>query len=344
MRRLQEKGIDYNFVFSGQHQATIDDIRTEFELKEPDVKLYLGPDITGIFQMLVWGIQIVWFTLRHRKNVWQGDRTGIVLNHGDTFSTLLGTILARISGLSSAHIESGLRSFNLFHPFPEELTRRLTFLLSNYYFAPGQWALKNLARYSGTKVNTHFNTLIDSLKASEESIANAEVEIPEYRYGIVSIHRFENIFSRQKLETITEILVDISSQHRLLLILHKPTLKKLAEFNLLQRLEQCANIELRPRYSYFQFIKLVKHAYFVITDGGSNQEECYYLGKPCLILRKATERNEGIGHNACISGYKPDVIKDFFHSVARYEHPEIKSNISPTEIIINSLTDAGFRD
>ncbi len=340
MRRLQQRGIDYNFIFSGQHQATIDDIRAEFGLKEPDIKLYTGPDITGIVQMLGWGMRIVLFTLWHRSEVWQGDKDGIVLNHGDTFSTLLGTILARISGLRSAHVESGLRSFNLFHPFPEELTRRLTFLLSNIYFAPGEWALKNLKRYRGKKINTHFNTLLDALRASKVAIDNADVEIPSYSYGIASIHRFENIFSRNQLNKITEILIDISSQEKLLLILHKPTLKKLKEFDLLNKLDSCTTIELRPRYSYFQFIKLVKNARFVITDGGSNQEECYYLGKPCLILRKATERNEGLGLNACVSDYKRPVIDNFFKSIDQFEHPEISNDISPTDIIIDFLTDA----
>lgn len=343
MRRCQDADIEYNFIFSGQHKATIDDIRTEFGLKEPDVKLYDGPDITGILQMLFWSLRILWYTLRHRKEVWKGDRNGIVLNHGDTFSTLLGTILARVSGLKSAHVESGLRSFNLFHPFPEEITRRLTFLFSNIYFAPGQWALDNLVRYRGIKIDTHYNTLLDALRASEASISNADVQIPNYTYGVVSIHRFENIFSRKKLEHLTEILINIASQQRLLLILHRPTQKKLQQFNLIERIEQCESIELRPRYSYFQFIRLIKHARFVITDGGSNQEECYYLGKPCLIMRKATERQDGLGLNACISNYQEDIIENFIQNIESFQQPEqVNEGPSPSEMIVNFLTEEGY--
>ena len=111
MVELQHRGIPYNFIFSGQHQATVQNIRDEFGVKEPDVTLYEGRDITGILQMLVWSIRILFYSLRNRQAVWQGDKNGVVLNHGDTFSTLLGSLLARVSGQRSAHVESGLRSF-----------------------------------------------------------------------------------------------------------------------------------------------------------------------------------------------------------------------------------------
>lgn len=337
MVELQKRNIEYNFVFSGQHQATIQDIQNEFGIKKPDYTLYQGRDITGIVQMLLWSLRIFSHTLVHRKQVWKNDSNGIALNHGDTFSTLLGTIAAKACGLKSAHIESGLRSFNLFHPFPEELTRRLTFRLSDIFFAPGQWALDNLKAYKGIKVNTKYNTLIDALKISEKNINNANVILPNYKYGIVSIHRFENIFSRKKLLKIVELIEDIAQKQYLLMILHKPTLNKLKRYNLYQRLENNKKIELRPRYSYFQFMKLIKSAYFVVTDGGSNQEECYYLGKPCLILRQATERQEGIGHNACLSKFRIDLIKNFINNIDEFKQPGKIDRPSPTTIIIDEL-------
>ncbi len=337
MHKLQEIGIEYNFIFSGQHKATIRDIREEFKLKEPDCTLYHGADITGIFQMLLWSIRIMFSTLKNKETVWKGDTNGVVLNHGDTFSTLIGTISGRICGLDSAHIESGLRSFNIFHPFPEELTRRITFRFSNIFFAPGDWAIRNLAPYNGKKVDTKNNTLLDSLKASESAINMASVDIPKLSYGVVSIHRFENIFSRKKLLSVINILGRISNKKRLVFILHKPTHKKLQDFGLLEILKQNPNIELRPRYSYFQFIKLVKASRFVVTDGGSNQEECYYLGKPCLILRKATERQEGIGHNACLSKYEASNINNFISNTDQYRKEEKFSESSPSDIIIDNL-------
>jgi len=337
MLGLQQRNIDYNFIFSGQHQATIQNIREEFALKTPDITLYTGKDITGIFQMLLWSIRIIVFTLRNRQKVWQGDKNGIVLNHGDTFSTLLGSLLARVCGQKSAHVESGLRSFKLFHPFPEEITRRLTFLLSDIYFVPGLWAMGNLKNYRGVKVNTVHNTLLDALRISEHAVDNAKVEVPGYSYGIVSIHRFENIFSRRKLTEIVDLLLHVSEKKLLLFILHKPTEQKLDQFHLREKLEQCPNIELRPRYSYFQFIKLTKQASLVITDGGSNQEECYYMGKPCIIMRAASERQEGLGENAVICNYSIEEIEHVMSNLTRYEIAAKQSNISPTDIIIEKL-------
>ena len=226
MSELQKRDIPYNFIFSGQHQATIDNIRQDFSIKDPDVTLYKGQDITGILQMLRWAVNIFVFTVRNKEKVWRGDRDGIVLNHGDTFSTLIGTLLARFCGHRSAHVESGLRSFNLISPFPEELTRILTFQFSNIYFAPGEWAMSNLVRYSGLKVNTKDNTLLDALTICEQGIDRATVDIPRNIFAIVSIHRFENIFSRRKLVEIVDLIIEVSSRIPLVFILHKPTEKK----------------------------------------------------------------------------------------------------------------------
>jgi UDP-N-acetylglucosamine 2-epimerase (non-hydrolysing) len=337
MIELQNRNIPYNFIFSGQHQATVQNIREEFGLKDPDITLYTGRDITGIFQMMIWSIQIVLFSFRNRKTVWQGDSKGIVVNHGDTFSTLIGSILARLSGHRSAHVESGLRSYNLLHPFPEEITRILTFKLSNIYFAPGQWALTNLVRYRGVKVDTIHNTLLDSLRISENAVIEAIVEVPRTAFAVVSIHRFENIFSREKLTEIVKLLKQISTTTPLLFILHKPTEKNLRKYHLIQQLEDCPGIELRPRYSYFQFIKLIKHASFVVTDGGSNQEECYYMGKPCIILRAASERQEGLGVNAIICNYDYNMIRQIAEDPVKYNTPPVISIVSPSAIIVDAL-------
>jgi UDP-N-acetylglucosamine 2-epimerase (non-hydrolysing) len=338
MVELQDRGIPYNFIFSGQHQATVSNIREEFGLKDPDITLYKGRDITGIIQMLIWSIRILFFSLWNRQKVWQGDRGGIVLNHGDTFSTLLGSLLARVCGQRSAHVESGLRSFNLFHPFPEEITRILTFWLSNIYFAPGEWALSNLKKYSGVKVNTIHNTLLDALRISEAAVSESQVDIPAHEFAVASIHRFENIFSRSKLTEIVDLLIDVSARTPILFILHKPTEQKLDQYEMRSRLEQCPTIELRPRYSYFQFIKLTRQASFVITDGGSNQEECYYMGKPCIIMRTTSERQEGLGQNAVVSNYSIARINQVIENLADYQLTSQDFRASPSGIIVDKLT------
>lgn len=337
MRQLQKKEIEYNFIFSGQHQDTINDLRKNFGIKDPDISLYSGKDITGITQMLIWAMSILFKTIFSKKNLWRNDKNGIVLNHGDTFSTLLGSLLAKLHGHRNAHIESGLRSFDIFNPFPEELVRRTVFLLTDFYYCPNDLAKKNLEGYAGEIITTNGNTLYDALCTIKEQPTPDALDIPKLPFVIASFHRFENIFNDSKLEKITDILLDIATDIRVLVIAHNPTLKRLQKTNLLEKIKNHQNIELRPRYDYLNFIKLVISSEYVITDGGSNQEECHYLGKPCLIIRSATERNEGLNENAVLSSLDPKMIKDFASTYTQFKRSEAFINPSPSEIIVNSL-------
>ena len=93
---------------------------------------------------------------------------------------------------------------------------------------------------------------------------------------------------------------------------------------------------MRPRYSYFQFMKLTKQASLVITDGGSNQEECYYMGKPCVIMRAASERQEGLGENAVICNYKYEEIEHVMSNLSRYEIVGDRPASRPLISLLNS--------
>jgi UDP-N-acetylglucosamine 2-epimerase (non-hydrolysing) len=337
LKVLKDRNIEYNYISTGQHKETIKDILDNFEIKEADVVLYDGKDITSIFAMFVWSLRIIWQTIFKRKQIFNNDKNGIVLVHGDTFSTLLGAIMGKIGGLKVGHVESGLRSFNLFQPFPEELTRLLVFRLSDFMFCPGDWTVSNLKKYKGKKVNTEINTLADSLKTALPAIQKiSDVAIPQKNYGIVTLHRFENFKDHESALKVVEAVERIAQKQHLLFIMHKPTEKNLIKHNLLNRLKSCANIELRSRYDYFRFIKLILSADFVVSDGGSNQEECYYLGKPVILLRNVTERQEGIGKNAVISKFQPEIIDEFINNVSNYKHDMHEITASPSEQIVDT--------
>lgn len=335
LKLLKERSIEYNYITTGQHRETIDDILSNFEIKNADYALYTGKDITSVVQMFFWATRNIFHTLRNKKEIFKNDHNGIVLVHGDTFSTLLGAIMGKFAGLKVAHIESGLRSFNLLHPFPEELTRILTFKLSDYMFCPGDWAVENLEKYNGVKINTEYNTLLDALHTALPVIRHInDVATPDRAFGVVTLHRFENIRNHTAMQRIIEIVEEVSKKHYLLFILHKPTEIKLRKFGFYTRLENNPNIELRERYDYFRFIKLVIEADFIVSDGGSNQEECYYLGKPVILLRKATERNEGIGRNCVLSNYDSTVVNDFVDNIDKFTFKPLQLMRSPAEIIV----------
>jgi UDP-N-acetylglucosamine 2-epimerase (non-hydrolysing) len=337
MAELKKQNIPYNYISTGQHKETIDKILNNFDIKKPDYILYNGKDITSISKMLIWSIKILFKTIKEKKKIFQNDKDGIVLVHGDTFSTILGALMAKISKLKVGHVESGLRSFNLFNPFPEELTRIITFKLTDYYFCPGKWAMNNLKKYKGKKINTKANTLLDSLNLAIKNQDKIKVNIPQKKYAVITIHRFENIFNKKKFEEILKIVEDTSKKIKVLFILHPPTKKKLNEYNLMNKLKENKNIELRPRYDYFEFIKLINNSEFIATDGGSNQEECFYLGKPCLLLRNSTERKEGLGKNVILSKFNADKIKEFVKNYKKLEIKKISDKCHPSTIIIQKI-------
>ncbi|MEJ2418043.1 MAG: UDP-N-acetylglucosamine 2-epimerase, partial [Exilibacterium sp.] len=193
MQVLKSRNIKYNFIFSGQHQETINELLENFKLDPPDFTLYSGQDVTSPFQAVLWGVKSIIHAFKHRDELWQGDRRGIVLNHGDTFSTLLGSLLAKFHGHKRAHVESGLRSHNFCHPFPEELIRVLVFKLSNIYYCPGKWAINNLKNQQGEKINTIANTLYDTLHM-KQPYEQIDINLPKEPFCVASLHRFENIF------------------------------------------------------------------------------------------------------------------------------------------------------
>ena len=335
MVRLAQRGHPYRFIHTGQHQATMGEMLEEFGLRPPDVVLHRGKDIVSLPQMALWTAAILRKCLVARRQVFGSEPRGMVLVHGDTFSTLLGALMGRVAGLRVGHVESGLRSFDLFHPFPEEITRLLTFRLSHVLYCPNQWALHNLARHRREKVDTHGNTLCDTLSLALAASRRRD-HVPPEAFALVSLHRYENIFRRDRFERLLEILEDLAEAHRLLFILHPPTESQLRRLRLYQRLAENPRIELRPRHTYFDFVSLLEAAEFVVTDGGSIQEESSYLGIPCLLLRKATERREGLDENVVLSRLDRDTIRDFARHPQAHRRPPAVSQHSPSDCIIDS--------
>ncbi|OQX48816.1 MAG: hypothetical protein C3L25_11955 [Candidatus Sedimenticola endophacoides] len=340
MAVLRDRGIEYNFIVTGQHRETMSGILDNFSLRQPDACLYEGEDITGIGDMLVWCIKLVFTPRGTIRKLFRNDRRGIVLVHGDTFSTLLGAFLARRASLKVGHVESGLRSHNLLNPFPEEVVRLLTFRLTDYYFCPGDWAMANLERYRGAKINTQINTLYDALNRRLNAGAAYDDELDDGgSYAITTIHRFENIFNEKRFRRIIELILMIAERQRLLFILHLPTERQLKKYGLYPILEAHANVEMRPRYDYFDFIDLLEGARFVISDGGSNQEECFYLGIPVLLMRNASERTEGLGENCILSHYDEAIVHEFLENYEKHRIGKRTYSISPSEIVIDSCAD-----
>ncbi len=259
--------------------------------------------------------------------------------HGDTVSTMMGAFVAKKLRMRLCHVEAGLRSHNLLNPFPEEIDRLITSRLTSVHFAPGNLPAKNLDKAKGKVINTKYNTILDSLAFSRtvEVMTKEVQDIQGEDYFVFVMHRQENLMNKNFFVQVLEQVKQFSRQRKCVLILHKITENKLRELNLLEELKSDAQFLLLSRVDYFDFMKLLDGAQYVITDGGSNQEELHYMGKPCLIMRKTTERQEGIGENAVMYGGKIENMRKFVEQYRSYQKECLLGKYSPSKKICEVL-------
>ena len=338
---IEEKGWPLSVIHTGQHMISMDDLREDFSLQTPWVYLIKKTEAKTVLSSLKWLIHILYLTVFRAKKIIQNahHKKDIVLVHGDTFSTVIGALMGKLSGASVGHVESGLRSFNFLNPFPEELNRLITFSLSNKAYCPGNWAVNNLKKYKHLElVNTQQNTLIDSLNIAIKQIKKEGSPLKEY--GVVSIHRFENIYNQKRLQFIINSVHEAAQTTPIIFVMHPVTKKRLTKTRLLSSLQSNKNIILKNRCGYIEFTALLARSTFVITDGGSNQEELTYLKIPTLLMRKATERPEGLEENVVLSEYSSVITKSFLSEVQHnsgFVLPNTYCQKSPTKIIMHSL-------
>ena len=337
MKMLEDNHIEYQFIYTSQHKETIDQIRELFNIKEPDLILFNKDEAKTVLKFLGWMGRMSLYLFTPKKVF---SKKGIVLAHGDTATALWSAICGRLAGCKVGHIESGLRSFNIFQPFPEELIRLITFRFSDIYFCPNEWALNNLRKYKGKKVNTKGNTLIDSVKLALKTPTGFVK--PDEKYVVVSIHRYENIYSNKLEKIIIPYILEVSKIFKVLFVLHPSTREVIEKNQNIKNLLKNPSIELKPRYDYFDFVKLLEGSEFVITDGGSNQEELSYLGKPTILMRSATERVEGLEKNIVVSGYEQKTLNDFIKNYKTYTFAIVELKNSPSEIILKYLNSINF--
>lgn len=341
VKALDRKGIVYNFINTGQHAALTNDLLKQFDLRQPDVFMRQNQtNINSLLQAVAWTmlhfIQLMFNHKRSCKKIFK-DKNGVCLIHGDTLSTLISLFYAKRCGHFVAHIEAGLRSFNLFDPFPEEIIRLITMHFSDILFAPSDWAYNNLLKmgYHRKAINVGANTGMESVffvlnKTRKQCLQQKP-------YVIVTIHRVETIYSPSRLMMVAAIIERIARNRRVLFILHEPTRQQLERLDLLLKIKQLYSVEILPIQPYVTFINLISEAEYIVTDGGSIQEECYYLNKPCMVLRSNTERIEGLGENIFHAQFDKSQINRFFDILPTLKRKKINDELSPSGIIIEHL-------
>jgi UDP-N-acetylglucosamine 2-epimerase (non-hydrolysing) len=347
MLECQRRQLKWRWVYTAQHKETIAESLETFGLPDTDYTVvHWDTEAKSMGKIWRWYLKMLMALPRSRKVL--GGHTGkqnIVLTHGDTITTWLGALFGRLTRTPVMHVESGLRSYNWRKPFPEEINRLITFRLTNVYAAPGDWALKNLKKYKGDKINTGENTQIDTIAFGLKHADSAKLTLPKDKYVVASLHRYENVFDELRFSLMIDRLEDITKKFPVYLVQHPVTQGQLAKLSTIkQRIDENKRIHQLPRLEYLPFIKLIKHAEFVVTDGGGNQEELYHMGKPTLLFRDETERQEGLGKTAVISKLNKKIILDFISNYKQYQQPSTldKLKISPTKMIVDYLQEHAY--
>lgn len=320
LREFKARGEQIALHDMAQHKGLTPEIREIFDIADIPRQEVVKSDgnassIAGIMLWTLKFLKILILGSRAYGNQSLAIKPGEqVLVHGDTLSTLYGALLARRMGGKVALVEAGLTSKNLFNPFPEEIVRRCVQKLSNSFFCPGEAEFQRIKTHFPHKnvYDTHYNTGRDSVTCMlpsdpTEPSADSEDCTDANNYILCTIHRFETISSSASISRMVDYICTVAQRgERLIFCMHEPTEKYLNKFQLLDRITSNASIQVMPLQPYNQFLQLIHHAKLVITDGGSIQEECYTLSKPCIIFRKSTERDDGLGNNAILTGFDVD--------------------------------------
>lgn len=339
---FRKQHLPLQIIATGQNDLFACKLFTELSLDRFTLMINPIKEKTTALGLLWWWIKTFTLCFIKLAKIPLSNKNSIVIVHGDTVSTLMGALFARIRGAKVVHIEAGLRSFNWLSPFPEEINRYLVSLLARYHFAPNAWALANLASMVGEKINTKHNTLLESLLLLPKNITlpeNLQKTIKD-KFLILVCHRQENLAKKDFLPSMINLIKkELPKNWQCLFIVHHNTRQTLIDNNLLQELKRDKRFVLSSRLEYPQMIAAIKRTQFMLTDGGSNQEECYYLGKPCCILRTHTERQEGLTSNAILSGNRPEIISNFIKNYRQYLQAPIKIKPCASNIITQYLMD-----
>jgi UDP-N-acetylglucosamine 2-epimerase (non-hydrolysing) len=291
---------DTKVCVTGQHRQMLDQVLEVFDI-QPDYDLNImapNQDLYDITSKVLLGM----------RDVLKEAKPDIVFVHGDTTTSLAAGLAAFYQHIKVAHVEAGLRTYNLEAPWPEEMNRQLTDRLCDYCFAPTETAKNNLLQEKiGAQIPVTGNTVIDALLMAVDIIKTrpelereitAELAGKGYkpvagkRYILVTGHRRENF--GEGFLNICKALKEIALERPDIDIVYPVHLNPNVQKPVYELLAGIDNIYLMDPLDYLPFVYMMQHCYLILTDSGGVQEEAPSLGKPVLVMRDITERPEAV--------------------------------------------------
>ncbi len=282
------KSINTLVCVTGQHRQMLDQVLEVFQIV-PDYDLAIMKDKQTLFD-------ITTNILERIKTVLKEVKPDVVLVHGDTSTTFVTALACFYLQIPVGHVEAGLRTYDVYSPYPEEFNRQAVGIISSFNFAPTQRAAENLIQ-EGKESNTIYitgNTAIDALKTTVCSDYNhSELDWAEgSRLIVITAHRRENIGEpmHNMFRAIRKILNEYPDVKAIYPIHMNPMVRVIAD----EELKDCDRIHIIEPLEVFDFHNFLARCYLILTDSGGIQEEAPSLGKPVLVMRNSTERPEGI--------------------------------------------------
>lgn len=284
----KRKGIKNVVCVTGQHRQMLDQVLETFKVV-PDYDLSVMKDKQNLFDITA-------NILDKIKGVIEKERPDVVLVHGDTSTTFATALACFYLRIPVGHVEAGLRTYDIFSPYPEEFNRQAVSIISQYNFAPTKQAKENLQK-EGRSASTIWvtgNTVIDALKTTvRETYKHPELEWAQgSRLIFITAHRRENLGKpmHHMFRAIRRVMEEHPDVKALYPIHMNPAVRQAAaqEFGVFDRMHIVDPVEV------FDCHNLMARSYLILTDSGGIQEEAPSLGKPVLVMRNTTERPEGI--------------------------------------------------
>lgn len=301
------KGIETVVCVTGQHRQMLDQVLEAFSV-EPDYDLSIMKDRQTLFDVTT-------NILNKIKEVLEEVRPDVVLVHGDTSTTFVTALACFYLQIPVGHVEAGLRTYNIYSPYPEEFNRQAVSIISSYNFAPTELSKNNLIK-EGKNPDTIYvtgNTAIDALKTTvREDYTHPELEwAAGSRLIMITAHRRENL--GEPMKNMVRAIRRVCDEH--------PDIKAIYPIHMNPVVRETANeilgdderIRIIEPLDVLDFHNFLSRSYLILTDSGGIQEEAPSLGKPVLVMRDTTERPEGIAAGTLkLVGTDEEVIYENF--------------------------------
>ncbi|SDC84945.1 non-hydrolyzing UDP-N-acetylglucosamine 2-epimerase [Geotoga petraea] len=327
-KQMKKENIEVEIISTGQHKEMLNQVFEIFDIK-PDFDLKIMRHDQSLEELSSALINKISPILKQKEYDY-------IFVHGDTTTTFIASLCGFYSKIPVCHVEAGLRTNDIYYPFPEEMNRKLVGTIAMYHFAPTVLAKDNLLK-EGIKEDQILitgNTVVDALnwiiKNKKLEIKNIQKQfgLEDKKYILLTLHRRENQgeVMMKILSGIKKYLSENKEYHLIYPVHLNPNVRKIVK----EELQNVERVILTDPLSYIEFVSLMEGSHYIMTDSGGLQEEAPHIGKPVLVLRNETERPEAIRSGVAeLVGTDPDKIYKSMKTLNTAKYDDMSESKNP---------------